>query len=232
MSNENAFHAGLLVYPKLTQLDMTGPYEVLNRMPGARVHVIGRTADPVVSEHGLPITPTVSFSTCPALDLLIIPGGFGVNDLLLDAKTLAFVKRMAESARYVASVCSGSLVLGAVGLLDGKRATSHWMSVEFLEAFGAIPTRERVVIDGKIMTGGGVTAGIDLALTVVMEVSGREVAAEIQLEIEYDPAPPMDAGSPEKAGPAPENAIRSRWADSHQERRALVEKAAAARTSH
>ena len=227
MANEQPFHAGLLVFPMLTQLDLTGPYEVLNRMPGAQVHLIGKTLDPVPSEHGLPIAPTVSFSGSPSLDLLVIPGGFGVNDLLIDQTTLTFVKNAAEHARYVGSVCTGSLVLGAAGLLVGKRATCHWMSIEFLEAFGAIPVGERVVIDGSLVTGGGVTAGIDFALTVVGEIAGRKVAEEIQLAIEYRPMPPFDAGSPDTADPVLVKTLRSKWARNQEERRERVNEAAA-----
>jgi cyclohexyl-isocyanide hydratase len=227
MANEQPFHAGLLVFPKLTQLDLTGPYEVLNRMPGAQVHLIGKTLDAVPSEHGLPIAPTVSFSDCPALDLLVIPGGFGVNEVLVDQTTLAFVRKAAENVRYLGSVCTGSLVLGAAGLLVGKRATCHWMSVEFLKAFGAIPVRERVVIDGSLVTGGGVTAGIDFALTMVAEIAGREVAEEIQLAIEYDPMPPFDAGSPGTADPVLVKRLQSKWAGSQEERRKRVNEAAA-----
>jgi cyclohexyl-isocyanide hydratase len=231
MAIEQPFHAGLLVFPMLTQLDLTGPYEVFNRMPGAQVHLIAKTLDPVLSEHGLPITPTVSFSRCPALDLLVVPGGFGVNDLLIDPETLTFVRHAAEHARYVGSVCTGSLVLGAAGLLRGKRATCHWMSIGFLEAFGAIPVRERVVVDGSLVTGGGVTAGIDFALTVVGEVAGHEVAQEIQLAIEYNPMPPYDAGSPETAGPRLVEALQSKWARRQEERRQLVDQAAASLAS-
>jgi cyclohexyl-isocyanide hydratase len=231
MANEQPFHAGLLAFPMLTQLDLTGPYEVFNRMPGAHVHLIAKTLDPVPSEHGLPILPTVSFASSPELDLLVIPGGFGVNELLIDQTTLTFVRDAAEHARYMGAVCTGSLVLGAAGLLLGKRATCHWMSVEFLEAFGAIPATDRVVIDGNIVTGGGVTAGIDFALTVVAEVAGRNVAEEIQLAIEYDPRPPFHAGSPDTADPALVKALQSKWENRQEERRARVAQAAASLAS-
>jgi len=227
MANDQPFHIGLLIFPQLTQLDLTGPYEVFNRMPGARVHLIAKTLEPVRSEHGLPIPPTATFSSTPALDLLVVPGGFGVNELLVDPATLSFVREAAERARYVGAVCTGSLVLGAAGLLVGRRATCHWMSVEFLEAFGAIPVRDRVVIDGKLATGGGVTAGIDFALTIVGLVAGRSVAEEIQLAIEYSPAPPFNAGSPATADPILVEALRSKWAASQNERRELVARAAA-----
>jgi cyclohexyl-isocyanide hydratase len=232
MPNEQGFDVGLLVFPMLTQLDLTGPYEVLNRMPGAQVHLIAKSLDPIPSEHGLPITPTTTFSSCPALDLLVIPGGPGVNQLLIDQGTLTFVRNSAEHARYLGAVCTGSLVLGAAGLLRGKRATCHWMSVAFLEAFGAIPALDRVVIDGKIITGGGVTAGIDFALAVVAQVAGRSVAEEIQLAIEYSPAPPFNAGSPTTADPDLVKTLQSKWAARQDERRKLVAQAAASLLSN
>lgn len=227
MANEQSFQVGLLVFPMLTQLDLTGPYEVFNRMPGAQVHLIAKTLEPVQSEHGLPITPTATFSSSPALDLLVVPGGFGVNELLVDQTTLTFIRNVAEHARYLGAVCTGSLVLGAAGLLMGKSATCHWMSIEFLEAFGAIPALDRVVIDGNVITGGGVTAGIDFALTVVGQVAGRRVAEEIQLAIEYNPVPPFSAGSPTTADPILVEALRSKGAARQDERRKLVAKAQA-----
>jgi len=227
METEQPFQVGLLVFPMLTQLDLMGPYEVFQRMPGAHVHLIAKTLEPVASEHGLAITPTVTFSSSPPLDLLIVPGGFGVNELLVDDETLAFVRRAAERARYLGAVCTGSLVLGAAGLLVSRRATCHWMSIEFLEAFGAIPTRDRVVIDGKIATGGGVTAGIDFALTIVARVAGTRAAEAIQLAIEYAPQPPFDAVSPSRADPTLVDALRSQAAARQAERRKRVEQAAA-----
>jgi len=190
---------GFLLFPGLTQLDLTGPYEVFARLPGAEVHLLWKNAAPVRTEHGLALIPTTILEACPQLDLLCVPGGPGVNELLTDGEVLAFVKRAAASARWVTSVCTGALVLGAAGLLTGRRATTHWMSREFLRDFGATPVEERVVVDGNVITGGGVTAGIDFALQVVAEVAGREVAETIQLAIEYDPQPPYDAGTPRRA---------------------------------
>ncbi|MGI9332701.1 MAG: DJ-1/PfpI family protein [Gammaproteobacteria bacterium] len=222
------FQVGFLVFPGLTQLDMTGPYEVLNRMPGCEVVLVWKSTDPVRTEHGLTISPVVDFAGCPPLDLLCIPGGFGVNALLDDQAVLDFVREHAERARYVTSVCTGSLVLGVAGLFVGRRATSHWMSREYLKAFGATPVDERVVVDGKLITGGGVTAGIDFGLTVVAEVAGEGIAREIQLAIEYDPAPPFESGSPRSAANSLVNGLKEKWGPKQEERRALVMQAAQA----
>jgi cyclohexyl-isocyanide hydratase len=194
--------SGLLLFPNLTQLDLTGPYEVLSRLPGAETLLLAKTLDPVESEHGLAILPQRRLVDCPALDLVLVPGGPGINPLIEDAEVLDFLRGAAATARWVVGVCTGALVLGAAGLLRGRRATTHWLSRELLPAFGAEPVAERVVTDGKFVTGGGVTAGIDVALVVAAMVAGREAAEAIQLAIEYDPAPPFAAGSPEKADPA------------------------------
>ena len=190
---------GFLLFPNVTQLDLTGPYEVLSMMPGAVMHLVGATIAPVIASGGLTLQPTTTYDACPPLDVVCVPGGTGMNALLTDERALAFLRRQAGQARYVTSVCTGALVLGAAGLLRGRRAATHWMSMEFLEAFGAIPVAERVVVDGNVITGGGVTAGIDFGLRLVAEIKGDPVARAIQLAIEYDPEPPYDSGSPEKA---------------------------------
>src|SRR6266851_968375 len=200
--SERRFTSGMLVFPNLTQLDLTGPYEVLARLPGAETLLLWKTLDPVRSEHGLTIVPMATFSSCPPLDLVLVPGGAGINPLLEDAEVLAFLRRVSGPARYVVGICTGSLVLGAAGLLRGRRAGTHWMSRDLLAAFGAEPVAERVVADGKFFTGGGVTAGIDVALAVAAEIAGRAAAEAIQLGIEYAPAPPFGSGSPETADPA------------------------------
>lgn len=222
------FHVGLLLFPDVTQLDMTGPYEVFTRMPGAKVDVIAKDREPVRSDHGLTFLPTASFAQVVRLDLVCVPGGPGVGPLLGDAATLAFLRRIADGARYVTSVCTGALVLGAAGLLRGRRATTHWMSLDLLAAFGATPVSERVVRDGNLFTGGGVTAGIDFALTVAAEVAGEDTARRIQLAIEYDPAPPFRSGSPACADPALVDAMRRAGAERQRQRAELVAKAAAA----
>jgi cyclohexyl-isocyanide hydratase len=197
-----AMRSGMLVFPNLTQLDLTGPYEVLARLPDAETRLLWKDLEPVRSEHGLTILPDTTFTDCPPLDLVLVPGGAGINPLLEDEEVLAFLRRATAAARYVVGICTGSLVLGAAGLLRGKRAGTHWMSRDLLRAFGAEPVAARVVVDGNLFTGGGVTAGIDVALAVAAEIAGQATAEAIQLGIEYDPAPPFAAGSPERADPA------------------------------
>jgi cyclohexyl-isocyanide hydratase len=225
--SETRFRSGMLVFPNLTQLDLTGPYEVLARIPGAETLLLWKTLDPVRSEHGLTILPMATLDSCPPLELLLVPGGAGINPLIEDAEVLAFVRRAAAAARYVVAVCTGSLVLGAAGLLRGKRATTHWMSRDLLRAFGAEPVAERVVVDGNLFTGGGVTAGVDLALTVAAEIAGRAAAEAIQLGIEYDPTPPFASGSPERADPAVLNAVLARSEPRQRDRAERVARAAA-----
>ncbi len=222
-----AFRIGFLIFPDITQLDMSGPHEVLNNLPEAEIHLIWKTRDPIRAGGGLQLIPNTTFADCPQLDVICVPGGSGINRLLNDAETLAFLRHQAARARYVTSVCTGALVLGAAGLLKGKRAASHWMSREMLAAFGATPVAERVVTDGNIITGGGVTAGIDFGLVVAAQAFGEEVAKGIQLSIEYDPHPPFDAGSPERAGPVLVAAARAKSAKRQAERQAAVDEAAA-----
>jgi cyclohexyl-isocyanide hydratase len=221
------FHIGLLLFPDITQLDMTGPYEVFIKFPDANVYLVWKTRAPVTAGGGMQIVPTTTFADCPQLDLICVPGGAGMNPLLNDAETLDFIRRQASGARYVTSVCTGALVLGAAGLLKGKRAATHWLSREMLAAFGATPVDERVVVDGNVITGGGVTAGIDFALVVAAEAFGRDVAEAIQLGIEYDPHPPFAAGSPATADPSLVAKVRSVAAKRQAERQAAVDAAAA-----
>ncbi|RYC33092.1 DJ-1/PfpI family protein [Lichenibacterium minor] len=191
---------GFLVFPDIQQLDLTGPYEIASVLDRPKeVHLLWHDLRPVRSTTGLAFTPTRTFADCPPLDVVCVPGGIGVNALLRDEAVLAFLRAQARSARYVTSVCTGSLVLGAAGLLRGKRATSHWLARDLLAGFGAVPTQGRVVRDGKIITAGGVTAGIDFALTIIAELCGDEAAQACQLQLEYAPAPPFDAGTPETA---------------------------------
>jgi cyclohexyl-isocyanide hydratase len=226
-----SFHVGFLAFPQVTQLDLTGPYEVFAQLPGSRLHLVCKATQPIPASGGLSLMPTVSYAECPDLDLLCVPGGSGVNPLLTDAETLDFLRRQARGARYVTSVCTGALVLGAAGLLAGKRATTHWLSMEFLQAFGAIPVHERVVVDGNLITGGGVTAGIDLALRVVSDVAGEARARAIQLAIEYDPHPPFDSGHPRSADPCLVEAATTGARSMLAERRDQVERAARALAS-
>ena len=203
---------GFVLFPNVTQLDFTGPLQVLHRLPGATTHILAKTREPVPSDCGLSLVPTAAFAESPALDLICVPGGFGVSEAIEDEETIAFVRRAAASARYVTSVCTGAFVLGAAGLLHGKRATTHWAYHSLLPLVGARPEAARVVRDGNTITGGGVTAGIDFALTVVAEIAGAEVAQRIQLAIEYDPHPPFAAGSPAAAPEAVAQAIRQFYA--------------------
>ena len=188
-----------VLFPNVTQLDFTGPLQVLHRMPGATTHIAAKTRAPVLSDCGLSLVPTTTFAECPQADLICIPGGFGVSGAIADAETIAFVRAQGAKARYVTSVCTGAFVLGAAGLLQGKRATTHWAYRHLLPTVGAIREDARVVRDGAVFTGGGVTAGIDFAFTVLAEIAGSEIAQGIQLGLEYDPHPPFDAGGPDKA---------------------------------
>ena len=190
---------GLVIFPKVTQLDMTGPLQVFAALPGAKLHLIWKRIEPVASDSVLTLTPTTTFADCPQLDVICVPGGAGTNDMVNDEEMLAFLRKQAEGAKYITSVCTGSLVLGAAGLLKGYRAATHWTAMEFLEPFGAIPTQTRVCVDRNRITGGGVTAGIDFALTLVSILVDRKTAEMIQLGLEYNPAPPFNAGSPEIA---------------------------------
>lgn len=194
-------HIGFLLFPNVTQLDLTGPAQVLSRVPGAKTHLVWKTLAPVPTDVGFSINPTTSFADCPQLDVLCVPGGFGVEALFEDEETLSFLRRQAADARYVTSVCNGSLVLGVAGLLRGYRSACHWMWLPLLERFGAEPVAERIVRDRNRISGGGVTAGIDFGFALAAELAGEEAARTIQLALEYDPQPPFDAGSPQGAGP-------------------------------
>jgi len=216
---------GFLLFPGLTQLDLTGPYEVLARLPGAQMHLLWKALDPVRSEHGLELLPTTGLDDCPPLDVVCVPGGPGINELLTDAQVLAFLRRAAESARWITAVCTGALALGAAGLLRGKRATTHWMSLEFLAAFGAAPVDERVVVDGNVVTGGGVTAGIDFGLALAALLADRRTAETIQLAIQYDPHPPFSSGTPRNASREAVATARAQAAERQRYRAAQVERA-------
>jgi cyclohexyl-isocyanide hydratase len=199
MKDEHPLQVGMLCYPRLTQLDLTGPYEVLSRMPNAEVHIFWKDDAPVKTESGLCIVPTLTLHQSPKLGVIVVPGGLGQQDLMEDDEVLSFLRGQAEGARYLVSVCTGSLLLAAAGLLRGYRATCHWMFLPLLEPLGAIPTNERVVIDRNRITASGVSAGIDCALKLVSLLRGQEAAEAIQLQIEYDPQPPFNCGSPSTA---------------------------------
>ena len=215
---------GMLIFPRMTQLDMTGPYEVLARLPDTKVELVARTLAPVVTDRGMQIVPSVTYADCPPLDVIMVPGGPGQQDLMEDEEALSFLRRQAAGAKFVTSVCTGSLVLGAAGLLKGKRATCHWAAIEHLALLGAIPVSEKVVVDGNIVTGAGVTSGIDFALTLAAILESEEVAREIQLQIEYDPAPPFNSGSPRKAGREMVERLRARLARLNEQRREVAQR--------
>lgn len=189
-----------LLFPGLTQLDLTGPAQFLSRMPGAKTDLVWKDRQPVPTDAGFAIVPTATFDEVPAADILCIPGGIGVSDVMEDDAAMAWVRRVGADATWVTSVCTGSLILGAAGLLRGYRATTHWAWHHHLALFGAEPVKARTVVDRNRVTGGGVTAGIDFALTLIAAASGEGVARTLQLGLEYDPQPPFAGGTPDKAG--------------------------------
>ena len=218
---------GLVLFPRVTQLDFTGPLQVFSSVPGAQVHLIWKRIEPVASDSVLTLTPTITFADCPQLDVICVPGGAGTDDMVNDEDMLDFLRRQAKGARYITSVCTGSLVLGAAGLLRGYRATTHWSAIDHLAPFGAVPTRTRVCVDRNRITGGGVTAGIDFALTLVSIMVDRPTAEAIQLRLEYNPAPPFNSGSPDTAPPEVLARIRERIAPFAKRRGEAVQRAAA-----
>jgi cyclohexyl-isocyanide hydratase len=205
------FHVGFVIFPGITQLDFTGPFEVLSRLgtppsisvaskfSESRAHVIAKSLLPVSSDRGLSILPTCTFESSPPLDLICVPGGAGVVDAIADAEMVDFIRRQGAQAHYVTSVCVGAFLLGAAGLLEGRRAATHWAYVDLLPLVGARHEKGRIVRDDHIFTSGGVSAGIDFAFGIVAEIAGVEVAQAIQLAIEYDPSPPFNSGHPDTA---------------------------------
>jgi len=210
----NDFSVGFVIFPGITQLDFTGPFEVLSRLgtpaeigvaskfSQSKTHVIAKTMLPIYSDRGLGIMPTCTFQNCPPLDLICVPGGAGVADALSDGETVDFIRHQGGRAKYATSVCMGAFLLGAAGLLKGRRAATHWAYVDLLPLVGASHEKGRVVRDGNVFTSGGVTSGIDFAFRIVAELAGPAVAQAIQLGIEYDPAPPYEVGHPDKASKA------------------------------
>jgi cyclohexyl-isocyanide hydratase len=223
MTNHASLSIGMLLFESATQLDLTGAYEVFARMPGTRISLLASTLEPVRTEWGLTITPDLVLSAAAPFDVICVPGGWGVNALLADDELLDFLRAQGESARYVTSVCSGALLLGAAGLLRGYRATTHWMSLDLLGLFGATPVAERVVRDRNRITGAGVTAGIDFALVLAGELVGASEAQRIQLAMEYDPHPPFDSGSPRTAPDDVRNRALRAAESSLAQRRAAIE---------
>ena len=209
-TSESPLRIGMLLFPKCTQLDYTGPFEVFARMPNVVIYNLWKETGPVVTDRGLAIQANATLSDCPQLDVVFVPGGPGQELLMDDQEVLRFLKEQSERATFVTAVCTGSLVLGAAGLLRGYAATSHWSAVALLSAFGATPVAERIVIDRNRVTGGGVTAGIDFGLRLAAEFYGPQTAQEIQLQMEYNPQPPYDSGTPSKASTEVLEAVRLR----------------------
>jgi len=215
------------IYPHVTQLDFTGPHEVLARLPGAQCILASSTGGDLEADRGLVFTRVRRLADIERCALICVPGGFGTIEAMEDQELLTQLRRLAKTARYVTSVCTGALVLGAAGLLKGRRATSHWAWRDALSAFGATPDSARVVRDGNVFTGGGVTAGIDFALTVLAEIADDEFAQSVQLGIEYAPAPPFNSGRPELAPPHVLASTQQRYERVRSVREAAVERAAA-----
>ena len=208
----STFTIGFVLFPDLTQLDLTGPLQVLARLPQSRVIVAAKSRAPVPSDCGLSLLPTHNFAEAPPFNLICVPGGVkGVIGAIGDRETVDFVRRQATTARYVTAVCTGAFVLGVAGLLAGRRATTHWAYTELLALVGAKHEKARIVRDGNLFSAGGVTAGVDFGLAVVAELAGETVARSIQLAIEYDPAPPFDSGHPDRASAAVKSALSDRY---------------------
>ena len=225
MSPTESLIVGGIVFEEMDQADFTGPFEVLSRLPDSVFHVIGKTNAPVRDIKGLILTPTLSFAQAPRLDVLLVPGGNGVNALMEDEEVLCFLRN--QAAGIVFSVCTGALVCGAAGLLRGRRATTHWASHDLLRLFGAVPVDARVVVDGPLVTAAGVTSGIDAALRLVAILRGDQVAQKIQLYLQYAPEPPFDAGTPESAPAAIVDATRASLSELLQARAEIAKRAAA-----
>lgn len=231
MSQHNPLSIGLVLFPNLTLLDLAGPFEVLARLPGAKLHLLAPRLEPVRSDRGLVVMPDTRFEDAPGLDILFVPGGPGQVGVMEDATYLDFLRQKGEAAQYVTSVCTGSLVLGTAGLLRGYRATTHWRYLDLLALLGAQPVAERVVIDGNRITAAGVSAGIDLGLAIAAHLYGEEVAQTIQLMIEYDPQPLFSSGSPKSADPALTASVSASLDSLYERRRKQIERIAATSAS-
>lgn len=216
---------GFLAFPEVLQLDLTGAYGIFGAGPNTTIHLVWKDLSPVISSDGLTFSPTITMRDCPQLDVICVPGGSGILPLLEDAETLAFLRKQAENAAYVSSVCTGALVLGAAGLLRGYKATTHWASVDLLPSFGAVYSPHRVVIDGNRATAAGVTSGIDMALTLAVKLWGETAAKTIALTMEYAPEPPFASGSPQTAPPEVLQAVLNKNKQRQQTRTEAVNRA-------
>jgi len=227
MAEPTPLHIAFLLFPGVTQLDLTAPVQVLSRLGNAKLDLVAKTRDPVDTDAQIQLLPTATFDDVTRTDILCVPGGFGVVAAMEDRATLDWLRQVADGATWVTSVCTGSLLLAAAGLLTGYRAGCHWASLEQLAWFGAEPVAERVVFDRNRVTGGGVTAGIDFALALTAAIRGEDYARFVQLSLEYDPAPPFDSGSPDRASPetlAKYRAMVDRFAPGRAEKvRAIAE---------
>jgi cyclohexyl-isocyanide hydratase len=222
-----SFNIGFVIFPDVTQLDFTGPLQVLSGLPDSTMHIVAKSEAPVPTDCPLKLVPTHSFANCPQLDLICIPGGSqGVAAVIVDRETVAFVRKQAAAAKYLTSVCTGAFVLGVAGLLKGRRATTHWAYADLLPLVGAVHEKARVVKDGNVITAGGVTSGIDFGLSVVAEIAGEATARRIQLGMEYDPAPPFDSGHPDRAPQIKSELMSARYDQFRAIYRERIEKAA------
>lgn len=226
MTPQRPTRIGMLVFPKITALDILGPFEVLARAPECSAQLVWKDTSPVRGDTGLCIQPDVDFASAPQFDVIVVPGGPGQTDLMEDEEVLAFLRTQAAGAGLVTSICTGSLLLAAAGLLGGYRATCHWLSIDQLDQFGVRPVAERVVVDRNRITGAGVTSGLDFAFTVLATLRGADAAKALQLMLEYDPAPPFDSGHPRVASRPLVEQVRASAAPMLEHRRAVCARVA------
>jgi len=217
-----AITIGFLVFPGIQLLDLAGPYEIFSALPDCNVHLCWKNRNSLASSAGMQIVPTATLGDDLSFDVLCIPGGIGINPLIGDEAVIAWIRKHALTAKFTTSVCTGAFLLGAAGLLRGKRATTHWRYHDLLAEFGAIPVQERIVRDDNIITGGGVTAGIDFGLTLVTLLYGQTTSDEIQLALEYAPDPSFQSGTPTTASETVLQAVTSRTEALHAQRKSLV----------
>ncbi|HTV74339.1 MAG TPA: DJ-1/PfpI family protein [Candidatus Acidoferrales bacterium] len=215
---------GMLLFPNLTLLDLIGPQQVFASFPQAQIELVAASRDLVRADSAVQILPTATYADAGTFDVVFVPGGYGVNEAMQDAATIAFLSAQGQRARWVTSVCTGALVLGAAGLLRGYRATTHWRYLELLPSFGAHAADERVVLDRNRVTGGGVTAGIDFALVLAQELFGLDQTRRVQLYLQYDPQPPLSGGSPQTAPAEIVEAVLAQRAEAFERRRAIVQR--------
>jgi cyclohexyl-isocyanide hydratase len=231
LQRQGFMQVNIILVPDMVQLDIAGPFEVLARVPGWTIDLVATSSQPVRTDRGLTIVPTRVRDSAPPSDILVVPGGTGVDRAMLDDAWLAYVRREADAAKYVFGICTGSLLLAAAGVLTGRRAGAHWQARDLLVAFGVTPSDARMTVDGKFYTSGGVTSGIDMALKVVADAAGETTARCIQLGIEYDPEPPFAGGTPFTSPPEIVEMVTARSRQRRAEREAMVAQAAARMTA-